>query len=90
MGMIYKPSPEGLYKPTKIERVKKNLKKGISKINKRLEKDRKAYKEQRALEKQEHKEFLEKIKFKRKHYTDAEKKTFSKWRKKIAKKIYKR
>lgn len=71
MGMIvrrlgkYNPSSEGLYKPTKFEKIKKNLKTGLSRLKKRLEKDREAYKEQKELNKQEQAEFIAKIKFKR-------------------------
>jgi len=83
----YTPSSEGLYKPTRAEKVKKKLKSGLSRLNDRLEKDREAYKEQRCLEKQEYKEFMDKIKFKRKHYKDAEKKTLSRFRKKSSKKL---
>lgn len=83
----YTPSSEGLYKPTRAEKVKKNLKSGLSRLNEKLEKDREAYREQRSLEKQKHKEFINKIKFKRKQLTDAEKKTLSRFRKKSSKKL---
>lgn len=86
----YKPSSEGLYKPTRVQKIKKSFKSGIQRIDDILEKDRQAYREQRVIDKREHQEFVDKIKFKRKHYTDQEKKTLSSFRKKSARKLLRR
>lgn len=86
----YKPSSEGLYKPTRVQRIKKSFKAGIKRIDDILEKDRQAYREQRVIDKKAHQEFVDKIKFKKKHYTDLEKKTLSSFRKKSSKKLLRR